>query len=94
MHYIIYLYWIIERWICIRIRFATFRKSENIPLLEDTLIISLNGSESSVLNSFNTFVGMLLGPIALFGLMQLIKAYMSARAAGERKMVSSVVCPR
>ena len=49
--------------------FATFRKSGNVPLLKDTLIISLNGSESSVLNSFNILVGMLLGPIALFGLM-------------------------
>ena len=51
--------------------FATSKKSGNVPLLKDILIISLNGSESSVLNSFNIFVGMLLGPIVLFGLMQL-----------------------
>ena len=76
------------------ITFATFRKSGNIPLLKDTLIISLNGSESSLLNSFNILVGMLLGPIALFGLIQLIRDSMSAGVAGERKIVSSVVCPR
>ena len=62
--------------------------------MEDTLIISLNGSESSVLNSFNIFVGMLLGPIALFGIMQLIKDSMSAGVVGERKIVSSVIWPR
>ena len=49
-----------------------FRKSGIIPLLKYTLIISLNYSESSVLNSFNGF-GMLFGPVALFGLMQLIR---------------------
>ena len=38
--------------------FATFRKPGNTPLLKDALIISLNGSESSVLNSFNIFVSM------------------------------------
>ena len=75
------------------ITFATFRKSGNIPLLKDTLIISLNGSESSVLNSFNIFVGILLGPIALFGLMQLIKNSMSAGVVGERKIVSSLIWP-
>ena len=37
------------------ITFVTFRKSGNIPLLKDTLIILLNGSESSDLNSFNIF---------------------------------------
>ena len=73
---------------------CNFTKSGNIPLLKDTLIISLNGSESSVLNSFNIFVGMLLGLIALFGLMQLIRDSMSAEVVGERKIVSSVVCPR
>ena len=67
------------------ITFATFRKSGNIPLLKDTLITSLNGSESSVLNSFNIFVGMLLGTIALFGLMQLIRDYMSAGVVGGKK---------
>ena len=65
------------------ITFATFRKSGNIPLLKDTLIISLNGSESSHLNSFNILVGMLLGQIALFGLMQLIRDSMSAGVVGE-----------
>ena len=50
-----------------------FRKSGIIPLLKYTLIISLNYSESSVLNSFNGFIGMLFGPVALFGLMQLIR---------------------
>ena len=45
-------------------------------------------------NSFNIFVGMLLGPIALFGLMQLVKDSMSAGVAGERKIVSSVIWPR
>ena len=50
------------------------------------LIRSFNGSEISVLNSFNIFVGMLLGSIALFGLMQLIKDSMSARVvAGEKE---------
>ena len=63
--------------------FATFKKSGNIPLLKDTLIISLNGSESSVLNSLNIFVGMLLGSIALFVLMQLIRDSLF----GERKIV-------
>ena len=76
------------------ITFATSRKSGNIPLLKDTLIISLNGSESSVLNSFNIFVGMLLGPIALLDLMQFIRDFTSAGAVGERKIVSSVVCQR
>ena len=38
------------------------------------------------MNSFNIFVGMLLGSIALFGLMQLIKDSMSARVvAGEKE---------
>ena len=69
------------------ITFATFGKSGNIPLLKDTLIISLDGSESSRLNSFNILVGMLLGPIALFGLMQLIRDSMSAGVVGERKIV-------
>ena len=45
-------------------------------------------------NSFNIFVGMLLGPIALFHLMQLVKDSMSAGVAGERKVVSSVIWPR
>ena len=66
-------------------------KSGNIALFKDTLIISLNGSEGSVLNSFNIFVGILLGPIDLFGLMQLIKDSMSAGIVGERKIVSSVM---
>ena len=66
-----------------RITFATFEKSGNIPLLKDTLIISLNGSESSVLNSLNIFVGILLGSIALFVLMQLNRDSLS----GERKIV-------
>ena len=52
------------------ITFAIFRKSGNIPLLTDTLIRSHNGSESSVLNSFDIFVGMLLGQITLFGSME------------------------
>ena len=55
--------------LCMGITFETFRKSGNIPLLEDTLIISLNGSERSVLNSFDIFDGTLLGPVALLGLM-------------------------
>ena len=76
------------------ITFATFRKSGNIPLLKDTLIISLNGSESPVLNSFSIFVGILLGPVALFGLMQLIRDSMSAGVVGKRKIVSLVVRPR
>ena len=76
------------------ITFATFRKSGKIPLLKDTLIISLNGSEGSVLNSFNILVGMLLGPKALFGLMQLIKDSMFAGVVGERKIVLSVIWPR
>ena len=67
------------------ITFATFRKSGNVTLLEDTLIISLNGSENSVLNSFNIFVGMLLGPIALFGLMQLIRDSMCTGVVGGKK---------
>ena len=54
----------------------------------DTLIISLNGSESSVLSSFNIFVGMLLGPIALFGLIQLIRDSMSAGPLEERLRLS------
>ena len=56
-------------------------------------ILILNGSESSVLNSFNIFVGMLLGPIALFGLMQLIRNSASAGVVGKRKIISSIVCP-
>ena len=55
--------------LCMGITFETFRKSGNIPLLEDTLIISLNGSERSVLNSFDIFDDTLLGPVALLGLM-------------------------
>ena len=74
--------------------FATFRKSGNTPLLKDTLIVSLNGSESSVLNSFNIFVVMLLEQIALFSLMQLIKDSISAGVVGERKIVLSVIYPR
>ena len=50
--------------------------------MKDTLIISLNGCESLLLNSFNIVVGMLLGPIALFSFMQLIKDYMSAGVVG------------
>ena len=76
------------------ITFATFRKSENIPLLKDTYIISLNGSESSILNFFNVLVGMLLGPIALLHLMQLIRDSTFPGVVGERKIVSPVVCPR
>ena len=69
------------------ITFATFRKSGNVTLLEDTLIISLNRSESSILNSFNIFAGMLLGPIDLyrFGLMQLIRDSMSTGVVGGKK---------
>ena len=77
----------------IGVTFLTFRKSRNIPLLKDTLIVSLNGSENSVLNSFNIYAGMLLGPIALFGLMQLkqnfnaSKVYVSAGVVRERKII-------
>ena len=46
------------------------------------------------MNFFNIFVGMLLGPIALFGLIQLIKDSMSAGVVEERKIVSSVIWPR
>ena len=46
------------------------------------------------MNSFNIFVGMLLGPIALFALIQLIKDSMSAGVVGLRKIVSSVIWPR
>ena len=74
--------------------FATFRKSGNITLLNDLLIMSLNGSGSSVLNSFNVCVAMLLGSMDLFGLMQLIKNSMSAGGAREREIVSSVIWPR
>ena len=58
--------------------------------------MSLNGSESSVLNSFNVFVDidMLFWPMDLFGLMQLIKNSMSAGGAREREIVSSVIWPR
>ena len=73
------------------ITFAIFRKSGNIPLLTDTLIRSHNGSESSVLNSFDIFVGMLLGQITLFGSMEWIKDSMSAGVVGERKIVASVI---
>ena len=38
--------------LCTEIMFATFRKSGNIPLLKDTLII---GTESSAMNSFDIF---------------------------------------
>ena len=69
----------------IGITFAIVRKSGNIPLLKDTLIISLNGSESSVLNYFNIFVGMLLKSIALFGLLQLLKDSLSAGVVGEKR---------
>ena len=64
---------------------ATFRKLGNIPLLKDTLIISLNSSESSVWSSFNIFVCMLLERRALFSLMQLIKNSMSAGVVGEKR---------
>ena len=73
------------------ITFAIFRKSGNIPLLTGTLIRSHNGSESSVLNSFDIFVGMLLGQITLFGSMEWIKDSMSAGVVGERKIVASVI---
>ena len=58
--------------------------------------MSLNGSESSVLNSFNVFVDidMLLWPMDLFSFMQLIKNSMSAGGAREREIVSSVIWPR
>ena len=52
------------------------------------LIISLNGSQSSVLSSFNIFVDMLLGPIVLFGLIQLIRDSMSAGPLEERLRLS------
>ena len=45
------------------------------------------------MNSFNVFVGMLLGQIVLFSLRQLIRNFMSVGVVGERKIVSSVVCP-
>ena len=77
-------------YLCIGIAFATFVKSENIRLLKDTLIISLNGSRSSVLNYFNIFLDMLLGLIALFGSMQLIKYSMSAGVVGEGKIISNL----
>ena len=70
----------------IGITFAIFRKSGNIPLLKDTLIISLNGSESSVWNYFNIFVAMLLQSIALFGLLQLLKDSLSAGVVGEKRL--------
>ena len=61
------------------------RKSGNILLLKDMLIISVNVSESSVLNSL-IFAGMLLMLIALFGLMQLIRDSVSAGVVVERKI--------
>ena len=72
------------------ITFTTFRKSENISLSKDTLIILLHGTESSVFNSFNTFVIILLGPIALFDWIQLVGGSMSAGDVQEKKIVSSI----
>ena len=74
--------------------FATAKKLENIPLLKDILIMSLNGSESGVSKSSDIFLGILLEPIILFGLMRLIRDYMSAGAIEHRKIVSLVVCLR
>ena len=45
------------------------------------------------MSSFNVFVGMVLCQIVLFGLRQLIRDSMSVGVVGERKIVSSVVCP-
>lgn len=64
---------------------TTFRKLGNIPLLKDILIISHNGSRSSVLSSFNIVAGMLQGPIALFGLMKLIRDSTSAEVVGKER---------
>ena len=64
---------------------ATFRKSGNIPLSKDMLIISVNVPESLVLNHFNVFSGTLLMSIALFGLMQLIRDSMTTGAVGGKK---------
>ena len=61
------------------------RKSGNILLLKGMLIISVNVSESSVLNSL-IFAGMLLMLIALLGLMQLIRDSVSAGVVVERKI--------
>ena len=70
------------------------RKPGNIPLLKDIFIISVNGSESSILNSFNTFLGILVGLIALFHLMHLSGDSVSVGVVGERKIVSLIVCLR
>ena len=61
------------------------RKSGNILLLKGMLIISVNVSKSSVLNSL-IFAGMLLMLIALLGLMQLIRDSVSAGVVVERKI--------
>ena len=74
--------------------FATVKKLENIPLLKDILIMSLNGSESWVSKSSDIFLGILLEPIILFGLMRLIRDYMSAGVIEHRKIVSLEVCLR
>ena len=71
--------------LCTGITFATFGNLRNIPLLKDMLIISHNGSASSVVSSFNIFVDMLLGPIALFGLMRLIRDASSAKVVEKER---------
>ena len=43
---------------------------------------------------FRILLIMLLGPIALFRIMQLIRDAMSAECDGERKTVSVVACSR
>ena len=53
--------------------------------MEDTLVISLDGSESSVLNSFNILFGILLERIALLGLVQLIRDSLSAELLGKER---------
>ena len=66
--------------------FAILRIFGNTPLLKDIFII-FKGFENSFLNSFKIFVGILLGPLALFVFSELVSSSMSSGIVGERKIV-------
>ena len=64
------------------ITFAVLSRFGNMPWLKDKFIISIKGFENSFLNNFKIFVGILLGPFALFVFNELIRSSVSSGRVG------------
>ena len=76
------------------ITLAILSRFENMSCLKDRFIISLKGFENSFLNNFKILVGILLGPLALFVYIELVRLSMSSGRVGERKIVLLFSWPR